>query len=481
MKNKRFFKQGLLVVVVLLSLVLAGCVSTTDNPGGNKQNNLPTEEAPFKILGGSTQTPTAEPSANILQIITPIPNPTDSTQVLPWNNPQVSSQPGTTDSAGLVVAPTSTGMAVITNAPTSTPAPTSTVYVIKKGSTGEDVRKLQSQLIKLGYLSGSADGDFGIATENALKAFQRRNGLTADGIAGRATLNVIYSSKAKAAATPRPTAKPTPRPTATPKISENLYLRLGDSGRDVTKMQERLIELGYLSGKATGQFDATTEKGLYAFQRRNVSYADGVAGPLTLQALYSSRAKGTSTSQGVIGTSLRLGVYSSDLVRNMQARLKALGYYSGSTDGDFGPSTETAVKAFQRNNNLTADGVAGQATLSVLYSDGARSASYQQQDTGSKTTPIPKPTEVTVYRNVTPAPDGMYITLRQGDSGTEVRKLQQALKDQGYYTGYVDGKYGAATVDAVIRFQQNKGLSQDGIAGFATQRVLYEGNFPIGS
>jgi N-acetylmuramoyl-L-alanine amidase len=62
-----------------------------------------------------------------------------------------------------------------------------------------------------------------------------------------------------------------------------------------------------------------------------------------------------------------------------------------------------------------------------------------------------------------------------------VRKLQQALKDQGYLTGSVDGKYGAATVDAVIRFQQNKGLSQDGIAGFATQRVLFEGDYPIGS
>lgn len=478
MKDKRFLKQGLLTVVVLLSLVLTGCVSTTDNPNGGKQNNLPTDEAPFKVLG-STQTPTAEPPTNILQIITPLPNPTDSTQILPWaqNSGQTGVQPGTTDSAGMVV-PTSTGMAVITNVPTSTPVPTSTVYVIKKGSTGDDVRKLQSQLIKLGYLSGSADGDFGTATESALKAFQRRNGLTVDGIAGRATLNVIYSSKAKAAA---PTSTPTPRATATPKISQNLYLRLGDSGRDVTKMQERLIELGYLSGKATGQFDATTEKGVYAFQRRNVSYADGVAGPLTLQALYSSRAKGTSTSQGVIGASLRLGVYSSDLVRNMQARLKVLGYYKGSTDGDFGPSTEAAVKAFQQNNNLTADGVAGQATLSVLYSDGARSASYSPQHTGSKVTPIPKPTEVTQYRNVTPAPDGTYITLRQGDSGSEVRKLQQALKDQGYLTGSVDGKYGAATVDAVIRFQQNKGLSQDGIAGFATQRVLFEGDYPIGS
>ena len=47
-------------------------------------------------------------------------------------------------------------------------------------------------------------------------------------------------------------------------------------------------------------------------------------------------------------------------VREMQKKLKELGYYKGSADGDFGPATEKAVKAFQKANGLTADGKAGQ-------------------------------------------------------------------------------------------------------------------------
>ncbi len=365
--------------------------------------------------------------------------------------------------------------------PTMTPAPTATVYVLKVGNKGEDVRKLQRRLKELGYYSGSADGDFGTATETAVKSFQRRNNLTADGIAGNATTTRLYS---KNAVRSRPTPSPTPRATATPKINQNLYLKLGSSGRDVTNMQARLIDLGYLSGSPTGRFDSATEKAIYAFQRRNVAYSDGVAGPLTLKALYSSGARGTSSSSGVVGVSLRKGLSNSDAVRNMQSRLKKLGYYNGGVDGDFGASTEAAVKAFQNNNNLRADGVAGEGTLNKLYSDEARSARYSPTTATPRNiavTPIPKSTPVTNYVNVTPSPNNEYVTLREGHSGTLVRNLQQALKDQGYLSGYVDGKYGNSTVEAVVRFQQNNGLSQDGVAGPATQRVLFEGNYPAGS
>jgi peptidoglycan hydrolase-like protein with peptidoglycan-binding domain len=59
-------------------------------------------------------------------------------------------------------------------------------------------------------------------------------------------------------------------------------------------------------------------------------------------------------------------------VEELQKRLQALGYYSGDIDGQFGPGTRDAVVAFQRNNGLEADGLAGTETLNVLYSQNAK-------------------------------------------------------------------------------------------------------------
>ncbi len=63
--------------------------------------------------------------------------------------------------------------------------------VSKNGSKGEEVRKIQTKLKNWGYYSGSVDGVFGWQTENAVKNFQRKNGLTVDGVAGTETLNAM--------------------------------------------------------------------------------------------------------------------------------------------------------------------------------------------------------------------------------------------------------------------------------------------------
>ena len=66
-----------------------------------------------------------------------------------------------------------------------------------------------------------------------------------------------------------------------------------------------------------------------------------------------------------------------------------------------------------------------------------------------------------------------YKTLKKGSRGEEVRKLQTALKEKGYYTMKVDGIYGNGTVSAVKAFQKANGLKTDGIAGPQTQTKLY--------
>ncbi|MBQ7850887.1 MAG: peptidoglycan-binding protein [Clostridia bacterium] len=111
-----------------------------------------------------------------------------------------------------------------TEAPTATPAPTNApVATVKPNSRyetlryqdrGNDVKKLQKRLIELGYMpAGSADGAFGYQTYNAVRDFQRANGLDADGVAGPATLTNLYENPAilpKMTPTTVPTATPTP-------------------------------------------------------------------------------------------------------------------------------------------------------------------------------------------------------------------------------------------------------------------------------
>lgn len=119
-------------------------------------------------------------------------------------------------------------------------------YMMLEGAEGRDVKMLQEQLVDLGYLSGDdVDRVYGEKTVEAVKAFQKRNGLTADGKAGEKTLDKLYSDEAKiskeleaqqkaeekaakekekqtAKATPKPSGKTTKTPTPTPKKDTKL-------------------------------------------------------------------------------------------------------------------------------------------------------------------------------------------------------------------------------------------------------------------
>lgn len=462
-------KIALMAALLLVAVLLAACTATPDTTGNNQSGVGNQDIVPFPIRSPEVSAaPSATPTIGaVISLPSSVINqPTPGG----WGSIITSAQP--------LVTPTATvwgGIIVITNTP-GAPTPTPTSTVLKLGAEGPAVRALQQRLKALGYNIGTVDGDFGQTTEAAVKAFQDRNGLTADGIAGTATLNKLNSSSALP---PRPTATPTPRPTPTPQVKPNVFLQNGSSGSDVRRMQERLIDLGYLLGSATGMYDSATEDAVFAFQRRNTSYSDGIAGPITLEKLYSSSARGTSTPAGIIGTSLQRGLKDSAAVRLIQSRLKELRFYAGSVDGDFGASTEAAVKAFQSANGLTPDGRVGGGTFNRLFGNDANGPTRTATPRPDQATP--QPTKIPFYVNVTPNPQGQYVTLREGNSGTLVRALQQSLKNQGYFDLEVDGLYGFGTTAAVKAFQKDKGLSQDGVAGPATQRILFEGNYPAGS
>ena len=72
-----------------------------------------------------------------------------------------------------------------------------------------------------------------------------------------------------------------------------------------------------------------------------------------------------------------------DEVKQIQTKLKNWGYYNGNIDGIFGSETEKAVKAFQRKNNLTVDGIVGDKTLKELGINGNSSNSNSGNTSGS--------------------------------------------------------------------------------------------------
>ncbi|MCX4778095.1 peptidoglycan-binding domain-containing protein [Streptomyces sp. NBC_01264] len=87
------------------------------------------------------------------------------------------------------------------------------------------------------------------------------------------------------------------------------------------------------------------------------------------------------------------------------------------------------------------------------------------------TTPSPTPSRPS---SPTSRPPSQAPTLRYGDSGPEVEKLQRLLAAQGIYRGKYDGRYGARTESAVSTFQAYNGIDEDpwGVYGPATRRAL---------
>ncbi len=104
-----------------------------------------------------------------------------------------------------------------------------------------------------------------------------------------------------------------------------------------------------------------------------------------------------------------------------------------SVDGMFGSGTQQAVKKFQQDNGLTADGIVGRNTWRTLLMQ-----------------------------------DASLPLLRQGSRGVYVRYLQQKLLSKLYPVGTPDGIFGANTLNAVKQFQQENGLVADGIVGALT-------------
>lgn len=166
--------------------------------------------------------------------------------------------------------------------PTVAPDPTATPFIIPaltanlkvNDSDPNVVPYVRTRLVELGYMEMPENNDalFDQATQNAIKRFQYRNFPDNvkdwDGWIGTKTYELLTSSSAKA-----------------------FYMKSGDTderlydGNLVTKLQEKLIKLGYLKAEANGKYDKSTVDAVRSFQKANSIDSDGVAGQATLKLI----------------------------------------------------------------------------------------------------------------------------------------------------------------------------------------------------
>ncbi len=153
---------------------------------------------------------------------------------------------------------------------------------------------------------------------------------------------------------------------------------VGDNGIAVKSIQEKLKQLGYYSGKIDGDYGSGTKKAVKAFQKAKGLKQTGNVNSTTLKKINdamssSSTSSSSSETSSGDGKTCKPGD-KGEAVKAVQKKLKSLGYYSGSIDGDYGNGTKSAVKAFQKANGLTANGTANSKTISKLNSSSAKSA-----------------------------------------------------------------------------------------------------------
>ena len=273
------------------------------------------------------------------------------------------------------------------------------------------VSELQQRLMDLGYMDPDEPTTYyGDATSRSVQYFQRQMGMKQDGITGVETWDALMSPSA-------------PR----------YAVKVGFEGKDVMGIQYRLYNLGYLSkpSEVSGIYTEVTQEAVKKLQASNGLKVDGTVGTNTYNLLYSDEVKANVIALGE----------QSDIVKKYQQRLIDLGYMGGTADGQFGETTQVALRAFQSRNNLVVDGYLGPDTRTALDSSSA----------------VP-------------------YSMRLGEQSSSVKELQNLLVKYGYLkSSNATGYFGELTKAAVVSFQKNNKLTQDGAAGAQTMNLLRSG------
>ena len=220
--------------------------------------------------------------------------------------------------------------------------------VLKRGHKGDNVKLLQTMLKTLGYYTREIDGDFGMYTEQAVKAFQTKTSHTPDGVFGPKTcpdLNKQYTAKMKAGITNKyhnPPALTNVKPVLT-LLPEYVVLP-----------EEALIDEE--SGESETAEDGESGEGSNSASKTSTATKIKVKTGGTITTTANFDCPKINLSQGSKGEN----------VKKLQNILKSRGFYTRQVDGDFGKYTKEAVKKLQQVQGNSQDGVFGPKTCTSL-------------------------------------------------------------------------------------------------------------------
>jgi peptidoglycan hydrolase-like protein with peptidoglycan-binding domain/3D (Asp-Asp-Asp) domain-containing protein len=261
------------------------------------------------------------------------------------------------------------------------------IDVLVQATLGEQsyaVRLLQNSLKDLGYFDTGVNGNFGPATQQALKSFLADHALSGDGSA--------VDSLTAAAITVAQTIKPENLPDVP------LGIEIGASGNDVRQTQKLLRYLGFYRGRTNGVFDQPLKEAVTAFQisssvvKQALDTGAGRIGPATQTAIlkaWKAKQVGIMAKTALAKMQIRNKVTKEGLpskvlasgdrgvsVEVLQKLLNKLGYLSDSdVTAKFGAKTKAAILAYQKEKNIVSSpkqrgaGVFGPATRQSLLKD----------------------------------------------------------------------------------------------------------------
>ena len=322
--------------------------------------------------------------------------------------------------------------------------------VLQRGDVGSSVYALQQRLKNLGYPIDSLTGIFDNETANAVMLFYEAYGLTADDVANVALQKELYSDSARAYGG------------GTVQTGSSVVLR------SLADIQQRLIDLGYLSGAADGELDVRTQIAIKLFEETCGQLPSGAVTAELQAQLQSEYAPGFDTL-GSQYSNLIEGA-SGDEVLRLQTRLIALGFASGTPNGEYGSATTASIRLFQNRNGLDETGIASSYVQAVLFSSFALNIDGEtMQNIAPQATEAPAAPEEAAPADAAPAPASAQPAgevLRVGSASDAVLALQNRLTELGYITS-LTGTYDELTSRAVSTVQTALGLEVTGAADAA--------------
>lgn len=374
-------------------------------------------------------------------------------------------------------------------------APCAQAKSYRYGDTADEVATLQTALTQLKLYYTEITGHYGKRTRAAVEKFQKKYGLPRTGVADEETRKLLYGLTDVSA------------PSGGQSGGSFTVLKNGSENNAVRALQENLHALGYYDGVITGHYGNLTQEAVRVFQKKNKLDADGIAGAKTLGRIAELLGKESGTTTGTVsggtgtssstlpgfnaanepyGTAMLSLDMSGSAVRTLQENLTSLGYYKGSVTGTYGRLTKEAVRVFQKDHDLDADGVAGPRTFAKLAEK--LGASCENGSAAPNPTPAPAapvapaaPAAPGATPSPTPAASTKYAldgalstdrVLRRTSRSGYVTRLQNALGLLGYFTVEPTGYFGSVTEEAVKAYQTARGLTCDGVAGRATLSAI---------